>query len=99
MSLKTPANTTDEAPVTDTLTSPTSLVDLLRGDGIRAVYQPIVDLGGGETAAYESLVRGPAGSTLESPAKLFDEARIYGLSAELDQAARRAAIRLSLIHI
>jgi EAL domain-containing protein (putative c-di-GMP-specific phosphodiesterase class I) len=96
VSFKTPANATDEGPVTETLTSPTSLVDLLRGDGIRAVYQPIVDLDGGETAAYESLVRGPAGSTLDTDGPLLeqeDEIRERGLRVIVEFTERELATR------
>ncbi len=75
---------------------PLSLRDLLRDDGIRAVYQPIVNLDDDETVAYEALVRGPAGSMLETPARLFHEAKVHGLDSALDRAARGAAIRGAL---
>jgi EAL domain-containing protein (putative c-di-GMP-specific phosphodiesterase class I) len=69
-----------------------SVAELIAGDAIRAVYQPIVDLDSGETVAYEALARGPAGSPLEMPAQLFPTAAREGLATELDQAARRAAV-------
>ena len=69
-----------------------SVCDLIADGSIRAVYQPIVDLDSGETVAYESLVRGPAGSELEFPAALFATAARQNLVHELDRAARHVAI-------
>ncbi|MGH2897586.1 MAG: bifunctional diguanylate cyclase/phosphodiesterase, partial [Solirubrobacteraceae bacterium] len=48
-----------------------TLQDIILGDGLAAVYQPIVDLGSGDIFAYEALTRGPPESALESPATLF----------------------------
>ncbi len=61
--------------------------------GLRSLYQPIVALATGETVAYEALVRGPAGTALESPAMLFAEARRRRRTDELDRACRAAAIQ------
>ncbi len=58
--------------------------ELVRHGGIHAVYQPIVDLKTGDVVAYEALARGPVGSGLESPDRLFGAARQAGLLAELD---------------
>jgi EAL domain-containing protein (putative c-di-GMP-specific phosphodiesterase class I)/DICT domain-containing protein len=65
---------------------------LLSTSGIRAVYQPIVDLQSLEPVAYEALARGPAGSPLESPERLFATAGASGLLPEVDAACRAAAI-------
>lgn len=62
-------------------------------NGVRAVYQPIVDIDSGSVVAYEALARGPAGTALESPAALFAAARVEGCIAELDWACRAAAVR------
>ncbi len=59
---------------------------------LRSVYQPIVDLCTGATVAYEALTRGPAGTALESPDRLFQAARDDGLLAELDAACQVAAL-------
>ena len=61
--------------------------------GIRAIYQPIVDLDSGGVVAYEALARGPAGSALESPGELFGAAGRQGRLAELDRACCAAALR------
>ena len=65
---------------------------VLASGGLRAVYQPIVDLDTQLPVAYEALARGPQGSPLESPAALFGQAAAGGLVAELDRAARCAAV-------
>ena len=61
--------------------------------GIRALYQPIVDLDSGHVVAYEALARGPAGSPLECPGALFATAGSQGRLAELDRACCVAALR------
>jgi EAL domain-containing protein (putative c-di-GMP-specific phosphodiesterase class I) len=73
--------------------SPSELAQLLRGEGLRAVYQPIVELATGDVVAYEALARGPAGSWFESPAHLFAAARAAGEIGALDWACRTAAVQ------
>ena len=70
-----------------------TLQDIILGDGLRSVFQPIVDLGSGEIFAYEALSRGPRGSALESPATLFAIADEVDLTVELDRACFRGALR------
>ena len=69
---------------------------LLRGEGLRSVYQPLVELDSGEVVGYEALVRGPAGTVLERPDQLFDAARTAGRVPELDWACRATAARGAL---
>src|SRR4051794_1467809 len=69
---------------------------LLTSGGLRAVYQPIIDLDTYAPVAYEALVRGPQGSPLESPAALFGQAAAAGLLSDLDRAARAPAIEGAL---
>ena len=52
-------------------------------------FQPIVDLLSGEVIGHEGLIRGPRGSHLESPVKLFEAARSIGRFIELELAAAR----------
>ncbi|MBX3156000.1 MAG: EAL domain-containing protein [Deltaproteobacteria bacterium] len=69
------------------------LQDVILGDGLSTVYQPIVDLGTGDIFAYEALTRGPRGTGLESPATLFAIADEVDLTVELDRACFRGALR------
>ena len=69
---------------------------VLEKNRVRSVYQPIIDLGSGEVAAYEALARGPEGSALESPAALFASARMAGRVTELEWACRAAALQGAL---
>lgn len=70
-----------------------TLQDVILGDGLTSVYQPIVDLGTGDIFAYEALTRGPRGTPLESPATLFAIADEVDLTVELDRACFRGALR------
>ena len=70
----------------------TALGDVLEGGRIRSVFQPIVDLESGALFGFEALARGPAGSPLEMPVRLFEAARAEGRLLELDQACQRAAV-------
>jgi len=61
--------------------------------GIRSIYQPIVRLADRRVIAYEALARGPAGSPLEMPERLFATARQEGMETTLDWECWRAALR------
>lgn len=71
----------------------TTLQDVILGEGLTSVYQPIVDLGTGDTFAFEALSRGPRTTPLESPATLFAIADEVDLTVELDRACFRGALR------
>ena len=71
----------------------TSALDLaLASGGIRAEYQPIVDVETGAVVAYEALARGPRGSDVERPDLLFGAARAARRLDEVDWACRAAAV-------
>jgi diguanylate cyclase (GGDEF)-like protein len=70
-----------------------TLQDVILGDGLTSVYQPIVDLGTGDIFAFEALSRGPRGTSFESPATLFAVADEVDLTVELDRACFRGALR------
>ena len=63
---------------------------IIDGRAVRAVFQPLIDLGSGDAVGFEALARGPAGSTLESPGAPFEAADGSGRVAELDWVCRAA---------
>jgi EAL domain-containing protein (putative c-di-GMP-specific phosphodiesterase class I) len=69
------------------------LQDVLLGNQITTVFQPIVDLQTGAVHGFEALSRGPVGTQQHSPINLFDAARACELTFELDQHCRRRALR------
>jgi EAL domain-containing protein (putative c-di-GMP-specific phosphodiesterase class I) len=73
-----------------------SLLDRLLAPGaMSTLFQPIFDLRARapRLAAVECLTRGPAGSSLESPAALFEYARRKREEAVVDRAAVASALR------
>jgi EAL domain-containing protein (putative c-di-GMP-specific phosphodiesterase class I) len=75
-----------------------SASELIRDGGLRAVYQPIVDLVEGNVVGYEALARGPVGSSLEMPNELFAAAREEGILGPFDRACRAHALAEALRH-
>ncbi|HEX5922746.1 MAG TPA: diguanylate cyclase [Baekduia sp.] len=74
-----------------------SALDRVLAEGaITALYQPIVDLASGETLGYEALARGPEGSPLHRPDRLFAAAAAAGRTVELDWTCRVVAVRGAL---
>jgi diguanylate cyclase (GGDEF)-like protein/PAS domain S-box-containing protein len=69
---------------------------ILAGGLVTSVYQPVVELRSGQALAYEALARGPEGSPLHRPDRLFAAARAAGRTVELDWACRIAAVRGAL---
>lgn len=69
---------------------------ILREGLIVSSYQPIIDLRMDAIVGYEALARGPKGSSLEFPDRLFATARATGRLAELDWECRAAALRGAL---
>ncbi|WP_051221338.1 diguanylate cyclase domain-containing protein [Conexibacter woesei] len=69
---------------------------ILVGGLVGAVYQPIVELTGGEVVGYEALARGPEGSSLHRPDRLFAAAGAAGRVVELEWACRTAALNGAL---
>ena len=71
------------------------LGQVLAEELVHTVFQPIVDLDSGAVVAYEALSRGPAGP-LETPDRLFAEARRSGQLAQLDELCRRTALHAAV---
>jgi len=57
------------------------------------VFQPIIDFRSRAILGYESLIRGPQGSSLHSPDQLFAAAKRAGFSLELEHVCREASLR------
>lgn len=68
------------------------LADLLERSAVHCIYQPVVDLDDRRVVAYEALMRGPAGSSLESPLALLEAARDDAEVALLDRLVHSAAL-------
>ncbi len=84
--------TTDVTGLGDVGTEAEVLDDIITTRAIRVLYQPIVELESGATVGWEALARGPVGSELEFPDRLFDAAARLGRTAELDHCCRAAAV-------
>lgn len=69
-----------------------ALDEVLRPGLLRTVFQPIVDLDTGGLVGFEALARGPQGTALERPDRLFAAARAENRLAELDTACQTAAV-------
>jgi len=65
------------------------LLEIVQNVELWTAFQPIVSIEDGHTLAYEALSRGPRGSELESPARLFGRAARCGVTEELERACRR----------
>lgn len=66
---------------------------VLSRKALRAVYQPIVNLGDARIMAHEALIRGPAGTALVNPDALFAAAAAEGLTLELEQACIATVVK------
>ena len=75
-----------------TLLDQPSVAELIARRTLTAVFQPIVDFDGGAILGHEGLIRGPAGSALETPGALFAQAAREGLSVALEHAAARTCV-------
>ncbi|MFL5842499.1 MAG: EAL domain-containing protein [Thermoleophilaceae bacterium] len=75
-----------------------ALDEILDGGLLRAVFQPIVDLETGRLFGFEALARGPEGTALERPDRLFAVARAEDRVAELDAACQATAVAAAKAH-
>ena len=71
----------------------TQLQEVIVEEQLSPVYQPIVQLDSGDIFGYESLIRGPKNTDLESPGALFTIADHVKLTSELDRACFRSGLR------
>lgn len=68
------------------------LATIIEEQRLRFVFQPIADIASGTVFGYEALMRGPEGSSLESPEVLLRRAGDEGRLLELELAAALGAI-------
>jgi diguanylate cyclase (GGDEF)-like protein len=69
------------------------LQEVILGEELIPLYQPIVHLQSGDIFGFEALTRGPRGTPLESPTTLFSVADEVDLTFELDRACFRSCLR------
>ena len=70
--------------------------DVLGQAAVEVGFQPVVELGAREVVGWEGLARGPRGTPLERPDRLFAAARAAGRLDELDWLCQRLALRGAL---
>lgn len=68
------------------------LQEILLGDQITSVFQPLARLVGRDVLGYEALSRGPAATDYQAPLDLFAAAAESDLVFELDRHCRRRAL-------
>jgi len=66
--------------------------ELLLGDQVRTVFQPVVDLRTGGVLGWEALSRGPSGTDQHAPVNMFEAAAAADLVFELDRHCRQTAL-------
>ncbi|MGE4369512.1 MAG: GGDEF domain-containing protein [Burkholderiaceae bacterium] len=66
---------------------------VMQAQALTPHFQPIVNLRTGTLLGFEGLIRGPLGTPLHSPAKLFSVARMAGEMAQLEQLCRQIHVR------
>jgi diguanylate cyclase (GGDEF)-like protein/PAS domain S-box-containing protein len=80
----------------DPRTAVDDLARILAARAVTALYQPIVEIDSGLVVGYEALARGPAGSVLERPDRLFATARVAERVPELDWLCLATAAQVAL---
>jgi diguanylate cyclase (GGDEF)-like protein len=68
------------------------LQDILRQRSLTALFQPVLDLRGGEFIGFEGLIRGPSNGPLHSPFNLFTAAEQHGLALEVEMLCRQITL-------
>lgn len=73
-------------------TAAAEVESILARRALHVLLQPIVRLRDRATVGYEALVRGPAGSPLERPDRLFDAAHAVGKNVEMELLCAELAL-------
>jgi diguanylate cyclase (GGDEF)-like protein len=84
-------NPAEQTPVAEPGTA-AAIADVIARNLLRPVFQPVVDLGTGETLGYEGLIRPIAPAPYTDPASLFDAAELSGHVVPLDMACAEAIL-------
>ena len=79
------------APVTDI-----TVDEVITGRLVQPVFQPIVELSTRTVTGLEALARGPAGTALQFPDRLFAAARAAGRLGELDMLCSERALEIAV---
>lgn len=87
-----PDLTIETSPSIDAIDLVSELSEILHGNGLYPLFQPIVDLENGSIFAHESLIRGPRNSRLHTPDALLDEAHQEGQELLFEQKALESAL-------
>lgn len=69
-----------------------TLVEILEQRDLSALFQPIMEMTEGGFLGFEGLIRGPANSSLHSPANLFAAAAQQGLTVEVEMLSRQIVL-------
>ncbi|MGE5466609.1 MAG: GGDEF domain-containing protein [Ignavibacteria bacterium] len=70
-----------------------AFIQLYQRRQLSAVFQPILDFGAHAYLGFEGLIRGPAGTPVQSPQVLFGLARETGLATEFERLCREVVLR------
>ncbi|HSD80181.1 MAG TPA: EAL domain-containing protein, partial [Solirubrobacteraceae bacterium] len=73
-----------------------AIADVLAEGAVGIGFQPVVDAATGGVVGWEALARGPQGTPLERPDRLFAAARSAGRLDELDWLCQRLALRAAM---
>jgi EAL domain-containing protein (putative c-di-GMP-specific phosphodiesterase class I) len=76
-----------------------ALDEIIAGDQIITLFQPIVDLRTGEVIGHEVFSRGPAGGPFEEAERLFALAERTGRLIDLERICRRRALASATRHL
>ncbi len=69
------------------------IVNIIEGERLTPIFQPIISLLHKDILGYEALIRGPSDSSLHSPHNLFSAAERHGLSTKLEFCCRKISIQ------
>ncbi|MEO8418883.1 MAG: EAL domain-containing protein, partial [Methylophilaceae bacterium] len=68
------------------------LHEVIQQRQLTALFQPIVDINNVSILGHEGLIRGPIHSRLHLPLTLFEEARLYQVSVEVEHLSRQIVL-------